>query len=47
MVADGEILKVLHNERIILEEKKRMRGYYYLVKSPVRDGVLRVRKSPK
>ena len=35
MVTDGEILKVLCSDRIILEGKKRMRGHYYLVESPV------------
>ena len=35
MVAGEEILKVLHGDRIILKEKKRMRGYYYLTESPM------------
>ena len=35
MVAGAEILKVLRSDRIILERKKRMRGHYYLAKSPV------------
>ena len=35
MVVGGEILKVLYGDRIILEEKKRMRGHYYLTESPV------------
>ena len=45
MVAGGRILKVLHGDRVILEEEKRMRGYYYLTRSPVRDGALGVRRS--
>ena len=35
MVTDGEILKILHDDRIILEEKKRTRKYYYLIGSPM------------
>ena len=35
MIAGGEILKVLRGDRIVLEEKTRSRGYYYLVESPV------------
>ena len=46
-VADGGILKIMHDDKIILEEKKRMKGHYYLAKSPVRDGVLGVRRSPE
>ena len=45
MVADGGILKVLHGDRIILEEKKRMRRYYYLTESPVQDGASKIRRS--
>ena len=45
---DGrEILKVLHGDRIILEKKKRTRGYYYLTESPVRGGALGARRSPE
>ena len=47
MVTDGEILKVLHGDRIILKEKKRTRGYYYLVESPVRDEASGARRSLK
>ena len=47
MVADGGILKVLHGDRVILEGEKRMRGYYYLVGSPVRDGASGARRSPQ
>ena len=34
-VAGGEILRVLHDDRIVLEGKKGSRGHYYLVRSPV------------
>ena len=46
-VAGGGILKVLCDDRIILEEKKKTRGYYYLVKSPVRGGASGARRSPE
>ena len=36
--AEGEILKILHNDRMILEEKKRTIGHYYPTESLVRDG---------
>ena len=42
-VAGREILKVLHDNKIILEEKKKMRRHYYLTGSPVRDGALGAR----
>ena len=32
-IAGREILKVLRGERIILKEKKRTRGYYYLIEA--------------
>ena len=35
MVDGRGILKILYGDRIILEEKKRTRGYYYLVESPM------------
>ena len=44
-VAGRGILKVLHSDRIILEEKKRMRGYYFLMESLVRGGASGARKS--
>ena len=47
MVAGGEILMALHDDRIILKEKKRMRGHYYLVRSPVQGRASRARKSPE
>ena len=47
MVARGGILKVLHDDRVILEGKKRIREHYYLAGSLVRDGASGVRKSPK
>ena len=34
MVTDGGILKVLYNDRIVLEGKKGSRGHYYMVESP-------------
>ena len=37
-VAGGEILRVLHDDRIVLEGKKESRGHYYLVESSVRGG---------
>ena len=37
-VAGREILRVLCGDRIVLEGKKRSRGYYYLEGSPVRGG---------
>ena len=46
IVAGEGILKVLHDDRIILEEKKRMRGHYYLMENPVRGGASAARRSP-
>ena len=45
-VAGDEILKVLHGDRVILERKKKMRRYYYLVGSPVQSGASRAKGSP-
>ena len=45
MIVDGGILKVLCSDRIVLEEKKKTRGYYYLMGSPIRGGASEVRKS--
>ena len=47
MVADGEILRVLRGDRIVLEGKKGRRGHYYLAESSVRGGASRVRWSPE
>ena len=41
MVASGRILKVICGDRIMLEGKKRKRGYYYLVGIPVQGGAQR------
>ena len=46
-VAGGGILKVLRDDRIVLEEKKGKRGYYYLMESPVRGGASGARWSPE
>ena len=46
-VADEKILKVLYSDRIILEEKKKTRGHYYLMGSLVRGGALGARRSPE
>ena len=45
MVAGGGILKVLHGDKIILEKKKKMRGHYYLMGSPVRSEASRARRA--
>ena len=47
MIVGGGILEVLHGDRIVLEEKKKMRGYYHLAGSPVRGGASGVRRSLK
>ena len=47
MIAGKEILKVLHGDRIILEQKKRMRGHYCLAESPMRNGASGARRSPE
>ena len=45
MVAGGGILKVLHDDKIILKEKKKkMRGHYYLTESPMRGGASGARR---
>ena len=38
---------MLRIDRIILEEKKRMRGYYYLTESSVRGGASGAKRSPE
>ena len=45
MVANEGILRVLRDDRIVLEGKKGSRGHYYLAGSPVRGGALRARWS--
>ena len=40
-------MKVLHNDKVILKEKKRMRGYYYLVGSLVQGRASDTRRSPE
>ena len=45
MVAGGEILKVLCDDRTILEGKNERRGYYYLTESPMRGGASEARRS--
>ena len=47
MVAGGGILKIMHGDGIILKDKKRTRGYYYLAGSPARGGASVARRSPE
>lgn len=46
MIAGDGILKILYSDRMILERKKRMRGHYYLVGSPVQVRVSGTNGSP-
>ena len=47
MVADGGILKILYGDRVILEGKKRKRGYYYMVGSLAPGGASGAKRSPE
>ena len=44
-IAGDGILKVMYGDRMILEGKKKMRGYFYLTESPVQGGASGVRRA--